>query len=359
MPQLFDSFTLKSITLRNRIGVSPMCQYSSQDGHASDWHLVHLGSRAIGGAGLVMMEATAVTPEGRITPGDNGIYLDSHIPKLIQITKFIKEHGAVPAIQLAHAGRKAAREIPWASKGSLSSVVAKCKDEWTVVAPSALAFDEGFQVPHALTEIEITEIVLAFKMAAKRALDSGFDFLEIHAAHGYLIHSFLSPISNYRNDRYGGSFENRSRFLLEIIEAITSVWPAHLPVAVRLSCTDWMAEGWTLSDSVYLALELKKLGVDLIDCSSGSIAPHIKIPVTKHYQVPLSAEIKNKTGIATAAVGLITDAFEANEIIFSEKADLVFLARELLRNPYWPIQAAQKINPPQQKPIPVQYLRGF
>jgi 2,4-dienoyl-CoA reductase-like NADH-dependent reductase (Old Yellow Enzyme family) len=355
MPQLFDPFTLKSITLRNRIGVSPMCQYSSENGHASDWHLVHLGTRATGGAGLVMMEATAVTPEGRITPQDNGIYLDSHIAKLKQITTFIKSQGAVPAIQIAHAGRKASRQVPWEGDSPASE-----ENGWTVVAPSAIAFDDGYQVPHPLSVTEISEVIRAFKDGAKRAFDAGFELLEIHAAHGYLLHSFLSPIANHRTDTYGGSFENRIRIVLEVVEAVKTVWPSHLPIAVRLSCTDWVeSNGWTITDSVFLSMELKKLGIDLIDCSSGAIAPKIKIPIKKQFQVPFAEEIKKKVGIATAAVGLITEAKESNSLIYKERADMVFLARELLRNPYWPIQSAQILHRLTPGLIPNQYLRGF
>lgn len=355
MPQLFDPYTIKSITIRNRIGVSPMCQYSSENGHASDWHLVHLGTRASGGAGLVMMEATAVSPEGRISPKDNGIYLDSHCDKLKHITDFIKSQGAVPGIQIAHAGRKGSQEVPWIGQGA----VPKSQGGWTVVGPSPVAFDDGYDVPHPLTPSEINEISLQFKNAAQRALNSGFQFLEIHAAHGYLLHSFLSPISNHRTDNYGGSFANRIRFLLEVVEAVKSGWPSHLPLAVRLSCTDWVDNGWTLTDSVFLALELKNLGVDLIDCSSGAIAPRIKIPIKKHYQVPFAEEIKNKAGIATAAVGLITEPKAANNLIYKEQADMVFLGRELLKNPYWPIQAAQYLQRVTPGFIPNQYLRGF
>ncbi|MFM8314926.1 MAG: NADH:flavin oxidoreductase/NADH oxidase [Deltaproteobacteria bacterium] len=355
MPQLFDPYSIKSITLRNRIGVSPMCQYSSENGHATDWHLVHLGTRASGGAGLVMMEATAVTPEGRITPKDNGLYLDTHVSKLKQITTFIKTQGSTPGIQLAHAGRKGSREVPWVG----DSPVELNQGGWQIVGASAVPFGDGYQTPHPLNPKEITEIVVAFKNAAKRALESGFEFLEIHAAHGYLLHSFLSPISNHRTDNYGGSFANRIRFLLEVIESVKTVWPSHLPLAVRLSCTDWVESGWNLNDSIFLSIELKKLGVDLIDCSSGAIAPNIKIPVKKHFQVPFAEEIKKKADIATAAVGLITEPKAANNLIYKEQADMVLLARELLRNPYWPIQAAQYLNRVNPGLIPSQYLRGF
>ncbi len=355
MPHLFDPYTIKSITIRNRIGVSPMCQYSSEDGHTTDWHLVHLGTRATGGAGLVMMEASAVTPEGRITPKDNGIYQDSHILKLKRITSFIKSQGATPAIQIAHAGRKASREVPWRGERHLSN----SEGGWQIVGSSAVSFGEGYEVPHPLSLNEISDIVGSFKKAAKRCLESGFELLEIHAAHGYLLHSFLSPISNHRTDSYGGSFENRIRILLEVVEAVKEVWPSHLPLAVRLSCTDWIDRGWTLIDSVYLSIELKRLGVDLIDCSSGAIAPNIKIPIKKHFQVPFAEEIKKKADIATAAVGLITEPKEANNVIYKERADMVFLAKELLRNPYWPIQAAQYLNQITPGLIPLQYLRGF
>lgn len=355
MPQLFDPYTIKSITMKNRIGVSPMCQYSSENGHASDWHLVHLGTRAAGGAGLVMMEATAVNPEGRISPQDNGIYLDSHIPKLKQVTDFIKSQDSVPAIQIAHAGRKASRGTPWISEKH----VPVAEGGWQIVGPSAVSFGEGYEVPHELTINEISQIASDFKTAARRSFDAGFQILEIHAAHGYLLHSFLSPIANHRTDSYGGSFENRIRFLLETIEAVKTAWPKDLPLFVRLSCTDWDERGWNLKDSIFLAIELKKLGVDLIDCSSGAIAPNIKIPIKKHFQVPFAEEIKKQANIDTAAVGLITEPKAANNLIFKEQADMVLLARELLRNPYWPIQAAQYLNRVTPGLIPVQYLRGF
>ncbi|MBM4316431.1 MAG: NADH:flavin oxidoreductase/NADH oxidase [Deltaproteobacteria bacterium] len=355
MPQLFDPLTIKSITIKNRIGVSPMCQYSSENGHATDWHLVHLGTRASGGAGMVMMEATAVSPEGRISPQDNGIYLDSHIPKLKQITDFIKSQGSIPALQIAHAGRKASRGVPWISEKHVPA----SEGGWQIVGPSAVAFGDGYEVPHELNSNEISNIASDFRLAAKRTLAAGFQILEIHAAHGYLLHSFLSPISNHRTDSYGGSFENRIRFLLETVEAVKMEWPSNLPLFVRLSCTDWDERGWTLTDSIFLAIELKKLGVDLIDCSSGAIAPNIKIPVKKHFQVPLAEEIKKKANIATAAVGLITEPKAANNVIHKEQADMVLLARELLRNPYWPIQEAQYLNKVTPGVIPNQYRRGF
>jgi 2,4-dienoyl-CoA reductase-like NADH-dependent reductase (Old Yellow Enzyme family) len=355
MPQLFDPYTIKSVTVKNRIGVSPMCQYSSENGHATDWHLVHLGTRASGGAGMVMMEATAVSHEGRISPQDNGIYLDSHIPKLKQITDFIKSQGAVPALQIAHAGRKGSRGVPWITEFSVPA----SQGGWQIVGPSAVPFGDGYEIPHELTVNEISKIASDFKMAAKRSLAAGFQILEIHAAHGYLLHSFLSPISNCRTDSYGGSFENRIRFLIETVEAVKTEWPSNLPLFVRLSCTDWDERGWTLTDSVFLAMELKKLGVDLIDCSSGAIAPNIKIPVKTHFQVPLAEEIKKKANIATAAVGLITEPKAANNLIYKEQADIVLLARELLRNPNWPIQAAQYLNKVTSGVIPNPYLRGF
>ena len=332
-----------------------MCQYSSENGHATDWHLVHLGTRASGGAGMVMMEATAVSPEGRISPQDNGIYLDSHIPKLKQITDFIKSQGSVPALQIAHAGRKASRGVPWISEGNVPA----SQGGWQIVGPSAVPFGDGYEIPHELNSNEISKIASDFKMAAKRTLAAGFQILEIHAAHGYLLHSFLSPISNHRTDSYGGSFENRIRFLLETVEAVKTEWPSSLPLFVRLSCTDWDDRGWTITDSVFLSMELKKLGVDLIDCSSGAIAPNIKIPVKKHFQVPFAEEIKKKANIETAAVGLITEPKAANNLIYKEQADMVLLARELLRNPYWPIQAAQYLNKVTPGVIPVQYSRGF
>lgn len=352
MSRLFSPLTIKSITLKNRIGISPMCQYSSVDGFANDWHLVHLGSRAVGGAGLVIMEATAVTPEGRISPADMGIWKDEHIEKLKQITSFIHQQGSVAGIQLAHAGRKASMSEPWNG----SNLVSKENGGWQTVAPSAIAFDEGYDLPEELSMENIKSLVTAFAKAARRSLDAGFKIIEIHAAHGYLIHEFLSPFSNKRNDAYGGSFENRIRFLIEIVDAVQSVWPGNLPLFVRISATEWYDGAWTIDDSIALAKTLKEKGVDVIDCSSGGNIPKVKIPLTPGYQVHLADAVKNKANIATAAVGLITDAQQAEAIIAEGKADLVFIARESLRDPYFPLHAASQLG--FNIEWPVQYERA-
>jgi 2,4-dienoyl-CoA reductase-like NADH-dependent reductase (Old Yellow Enzyme family) len=356
MAHLFEPFAVKSITLRNRVGVSPMCQYSSDDGTASDWHLVHLGARAIGGAGLVMAEATAVSAEGRISPGDAGIWADKHIEPLARITRFLAAHGAVAGIQIAHAGRKASAALPWAGGAHLPDNAGG----WPTVAPSALAFGGDLnKVPHALTLEEIGQVKMDFVAAAKRSLAAGYQWLEIHAAHGYLAHEFLSPLSNQRTDQYGGSFENRIRFVLETTRAVRAAWPDHLPLAVRLSCTDWVEGGWTLDESVELSRRLKAEGVDLIDCSSGGGVPKAKIPSTPGYQVPFAERIRRDAAIATAAVGLITEAAQADEIIRSGRADLVLLARESLRDPYWPAHAARALGHGPTVPPPQQYARAW
>lgn len=356
MSHLFTPFTLQSVTLRNRIGVSPMCQYSSDDGVATDWHLVHLGARAVGGAGLVIAEATAVSPEGRITPGDAGIWADKHLEPLVRINRFIKAHGAVPGVQLAHAGRKASAARPWDSGDHLANEAGG----WTPVAPSAVAFGDGLdKVPHALSVEEIRSVQSDFVAAARRSLAAGYEWLELHSAHGYLSHEFLSPLSNQRTDRYGGSFENRVRFLLETTQAVRAVWPQNLPLTVRLSCTDWIEGGWTIDESVELAKRLKAEGVDLIDCSSGGGAAHAKIPVAPGYQVPFAERIRREAGIATAAVGLITQAHQAEDIIQRGQADIVLLAREVLRDPYWPAHAARELGDPKQMTPPVQYARAW
>ncbi|MEP7287551.1 MAG: NADH:flavin oxidoreductase/NADH oxidase [Chloroflexota bacterium] len=355
MSHLFESFTLKGVTLRNRIGVSPMCQYSTDDGMATDWHLVHLGSRAVGGAGLVIVEATAVEARGRISPHDMGIWTDAHVAPLARIAHFVAEQGAVPGIQIAHAGRKASTARPWAA----SRVITDEQDGWTVVGASPVPFDTKWRVPIELTHDEIRCVQDAFREAAIRADAAGFQWLELHAAHGYLMHSFHSPISNKRTDDYGGSFENRIRFTLETTRAVRKVWPDSKPLAVRLSCTDWVEGGWTLDDSVELSKRLKAEGVDLIDCSSGGNVPQAKIPVGAGYQVPFSETIRASAEIATAAVGLITEPMQADEIIRNGQADIVLLAREMLRDPYWPLHAAQVLNQREAMPIPPQYLRAF
>ncbi|MEO7412705.1 MAG: NADH:flavin oxidoreductase/NADH oxidase [Opitutaceae bacterium] len=356
MPHLFTPLTIKSVTLRNRIAVSPMCQYSSDDGVADDWHLVHLGARAVGGAGLVIAEATAVSPEGRITPGDAGIWAEKHVEPLARINRFVKQHGAVPGIQIAHAGRKASAARPWEGGAHLSDSAGG----WTPVAPSAIPFGGDLnKVPHALTVEQIRGVQADFVAATKRALEAGYEWIELHAAHGYLGHEFLSPLSNQRTDQYGGSFENRIRFLLETTQAVRAAWPDKLPLTVRISCSDWVEGGWDIEQSVELSRRLKAEGVDLIDCSSGGAAPNAKIPVAAGYQVPFAERIGREAGIATAAVGLITDARQADEIIQSGKADLVLLAREFLRDPNWPWHAARALGHVDAIKPPVQYARAF
>lgn len=354
MANLFDEFKIKSVTLRNRIGVSPMCQYSSENGFANDWHLVHLGSFARGGAGLVIMEATAVEPEGRISAGDNGIWSDEHIPTLRRITDFIHGQGSVAGLQIAHAGRKASRTRPWEGDADLVDA----QGGWEVGGPSALAFNTGYRTPKALSVDEIHSVVEKFGAAAARARRAGFRWLEIHAAHGYLIHSFLSPLSNQRTDSYGGSFENRSRLLQEVTAAVQANWPSDLPLTLRISCSDYHADGWSLADSVALAKDLKTRGIDLVDCSSGGNVAGVKIPVGPGYQVGFAEAIRREAGIPTAAVGLITEAAQANAIVEKGQADLVLLARQFLRDSHWPIHAAQSLNQKDRIRIPPQYLRS-
>jgi 2,4-dienoyl-CoA reductase-like NADH-dependent reductase (Old Yellow Enzyme family) len=349
---LFSPFQLRSLTLPNRIGVSPMCQYSSIDGFATDWHLVHLGSRASGGAGLVIAEATAVVPEGRITPADLGIWSDAHVPNLARIVEFLHSQSARAGIQLAHAGRKASMAPP--SQGE--RLLAPEEGGWTPVAPSPIAFNHKYAVPHALNQPGIANVIGQFRAAAQRALSAGFDLVEIHAAHGYLLHEFLSPLSNRRTDAYGGNFENRTRLLLEVVDAVRAVWPAELPIFVRISSTDWTEGGWTPDDSVALARLLLSHGVDLVDCSSGGNVSGAAIPVAPGYQVPFAARVRREAGIATAAVGLITAPAQANAIVENGEADLVLLAREMLRDPYWSVHAAQSLG--DAMPWPGQYLRA-
>ncbi len=353
MSDLFEPLTLRGVTLRNRISVSPMCEYSSEDGFANDWHLVHLGSRAVGGAGLVFTEATAVTAAGRISPADLGIYRDEHVEKLREIAGFVHDHGAVAGIQLAHAGRKASTAVPWLG----GKPVDPSDGGWQpIFGPSALPFAEGYQVPRAMTRDEIAEIVVAFARAARRALLAGFRVAEIHAAHGYLLHEFLSPLSNERGDEYGGSFENRTRIVREVVRAVRGVWPVELPLFIRISSTDWVEGGWDIDQSVALARELHQLGVDLVDCSSGGNVARATIPLAPGYQVPFAERIRAEAGIATGAVGLITEAPQAEEIVRSGQADIVLLARELLRDPYWPLHAATQLGV--DGPWPKQYLRA-
>ncbi len=355
---LFSPFQLKDVTLRNRIGVSPMCQYSSNDGMANDWHLVHLGARALGGAGLIICEATAVTPDGRISPQDAGLWNDAQIEPLAGINRFLSDHGAVPGIQLAHAGRKASVQRPWEGNGQ----VPDSAGGWLPVGPSPLAFrPETERTPHELNRGEIAGVAEAFRAATVRSLDAGYRWMELHGAHGYLAHEFLSPLSNRRTDEYGGSFENRIRFTLEITRAVRQAWPENLPLTVRISATDWIEGGWTPEDSVALARRLKEEGVDLVDCSSGGNVPHAKIPVAPDYQVFLAETVRREAGIATAAVGMITEPRQADAIIREGRADLVLLAREFLRDPNWPLHAAQALGLQDVLAalVPPQYARSF
>jgi len=353
MPHLFEPYTLRGVTLRNRIGVSPMCQYSSENGTATDWHLVHLGSRAIGGAGLVIVEASAVEARGRISPQDAGLWSDDHIEPLARITRFIAQHGAAPGIQLAHAGRKASTVRPWEKNANQS--VPDEEGGWQSVAPSAVPFKPDQRVPRELTREEIREIRGAFEAATRRAIKAGFEWLELHAAHGYLCHSFHSPLSNLRTDEYGGSFENRVRFTLETAECMRRLWPQDKPMSVRLSCTDWYEGGWTLEESIELAKRLRDVGVDLIDCSSGAGTPLAKIPFGPSFQVPFADAIRNRAGIPTAAVGFIMEAMQADEIVRNGRADIVLLAREMLRDPYWPVRAARTLGHRDKLKLPDQY----
>ncbi|BDG62411.1 NADH:flavin oxidoreductase/NADH oxidase [Caldinitratiruptor microaerophilus] len=352
---LFERLKLRDVTFRNRIAVSPMCQYSGEDGMATDWHLVHLGSRAVGGAALVITEATAVEARGRISPQDLGIWDDRHVEPLARITRFIRGQGAVPGIQLAHAGRKASTRRPWEGLAPVGPE----EGGWRpVVGPSPIPFDDGYPVPEALDEAAIAEIVRAFRDGARRALEAGFQVVEIHAAHGYLLHEFLSPLSNHRTDRYGGSFENRTRLVREVVAAIREVWPERLPLFVRISATDWAPGGWDPDQSVELARGLGALGVDLVDCSSGGLVPGVSIPTDPGYQVPFAERVRREAGIATGAVGLITTPAQADAIIREGKADLVLLGRQLLRDPYWPLRAAHELGHADRAPWPPQYLRA-
>lgn len=345
-------FIIKDVVFKNRIVVSPMCQYSSVDGFATDWHLVHLGSRAIGGAALIIQEATAVSAEGRISPGDMGLYMDEHINKLQSITKFIHEHGSVAGIQLAHAGRKASCAVPWNGGKQLK----QSEGGWQTVAPSAIPFATDDEAPVELDTEGIRKVISDFREATERALKAGYKLIEIHAAHGYLIHEFLSPLSNTRTDMYGGSFENRARLLLEIVEAVKTVWSENLPLFVRISASDWAENGWDIDESVQLSAILKAKGVDLIDCSSGGLVPYAKIQLGPGYQVPFAARIKRETGIGTGAVGLITTAQQAEHILTSEQADLIIIARASLRDPYFALHAASELG--DSVNWPVQYGRA-
>ena len=347
---LLSPLTIRGVKLRNRIVMSPMCQYCAEEGMANDWHLVHLGSRAAGGVALVIVEATAVTRDGRISPGDMGIWTDDHVEPLARIARFVESQGAVPGIQLAHAGRKASCDLPW--KGGARLTTAE-EGAWTVVAPSPIPFHEGEPTPKALDEAGIAGVIDAFEAATRRALAAGFRVIEIHAAHGYLLHEFLSPLSNHRTDAYGGSLDNRLRMVLRVAERMRAIIPEDLPLFVRISATDWAEGGWDLDQSVVLSGRLKGLGVDLIDVSSGALVPKAQIPVGRGYQVPLARRIRDEAGIMTGAVGLITDARQADEVITGGDADLAFIGRELLREPYWAIKAQHELG--EEPAWPIQY----
>lgn len=352
MPHLFEPLPLAGIVLPNRIGIPPMCQYSAIDGVAQDWHFVHYGSRAAGGAGMIIVEATAVSPEGRISPGDLGLWRDEQIAPLARVAEFMRAQGSVAAIQLAHAGRKGSGALGWQEQRTLGLA----EGGWATVAPSAIAFGEGYATPQELDAAGIAHVVLQFAAAARRARSAGFQVVELHAAHGYLLHEFLSPLANRRVDTYGGSFENRSRLVREVVTAVRAEWPQDLPLVVRLSATDWVDGGWDIAETVELCRVLKILGVDLIDVSSGGMAPTAKIPLGPGFQTEFAARIRREAGIPTAAVGLITSAAQAGHIIHSGQSDLVLLGRELLRDPYWPLHAARELG--KNVAWPGQYLRA-
>lgn len=350
---LFSSLSLRDVRLRNRIVVSPMCQYSSTDGFANEWHLVHLGARAVGGSSLILTEAAAVTPEGRISPADLGLWKDEHIEPLARIARFLDQNGAVAGVQLAHAGRKASTATPWNGGQPLAPE----HGGWDgILAPSAIAFDNLWPVPVEMSAEDIRNTVAAFADAARRAVQAGFRVVEIHAAHGYLLHEFLSPLCNRRGDCYGGSFDARTRMVREVVEAVRREWPERYPLFIRLSAVDWADGGWTLEDSIDLARRLKLLGVDLIDCSSGGLLPHVRIPVGPGYQVSFAERIRQEAQIPTGAVGMITSPEQADTIIRSGQADIVLLARQMLRNPYWPLRAARKLG--HEQAWPPQYQRA-
>lgn len=352
MAHLFDSLKLRDIVLPNRIGLPPMCQYSAHDGVAADWHFVHYGTRATGGAGLMIVEATAVTAEGRISPGDLGLWNDGQIEPLARIARFAGEHGTVAAVQLAHAGRKAGIGLGWQEQRSLRA------DEggWATVAPSALSFGPGYDVPQALDEAGIRAVIDQFAAAARRASDAGFPIVEIHAAHGYLLHQFLSPLSNQRTDEWGGSFENRTRLVREVARTVRAEWPERLPLLIRLSATDWVEGGWNIEETVALCRNLKDLGIDLVDVSTAGLLPTAKIPVGPGFQTEFAERVRHEAGLPVAAVGMITSPAQADHIVRSGQADMVLLGRELLRNPYWPLAAARELGQPAS--WPKQYLRA-
>jgi 2,4-dienoyl-CoA reductase-like NADH-dependent reductase (Old Yellow Enzyme family) len=352
MSHLFSPLRLRETTFKNRVFVSPMCQYSSEDGFPTDWHLVHLGSRAVGGAALVMQEATAVSPEGRISPWDAGLWSDEQAKAYRRITQFIARHGAVPSIQLAHAGRKASTDAPWRNRGALTPE----QGGWQTIGPSPIPFDAASPAPREMTRRDIDEVVAQFVTSARLSLDAGFEVAEVHAAHGYLLHEFLSPLSNHRTDDYGGSLANRCRFTLRVASAVREAWPSKWPLFVRISATDWVEGGWDLPQSVELARMLKDVGVDLIDCSSGGNAARAKIPVGPGYQVPFAEAIRRNAGVATGAVGLITEPRQAEQVVASGQADCVLLARAFLRDPYWALHAAAELGA--EIDWPVQYVRA-
>jgi 2,4-dienoyl-CoA reductase-like NADH-dependent reductase (Old Yellow Enzyme family) len=355
MSELFSKISFRDVTLRNRIGVSPMCMYSCEDGFANDWHLVHLGARAAGGAALVITEATAVEPRGRISPQDLGIWKDEHIEPLACISRFIESQDSVPGMQIAHAGRKASTSRPWEGHHAVDSA----HGGWEPIGPSAIAIDKQYPTPREMTLADIADVRTAFGAAAKRAIAAGIHWLEIHSAHGYLAHSFLSPLSNHRTDQYGGSFDNRIRLLIETTREVRRAWPERLPLTVRISATDWVEGAWDLEQSIEVSRRLKAEGVDLIDCSSGGVVPSAKVEIGPGYQVPFAEAIRKRANIATAAVGMITKAEQAERIIASGQADLVYLAREMLRDAYWPIHAAKKLGAIDRVRIPPQYGRAM
>ncbi len=350
---LFSALALRSVTLRNRIAVSPMCQYSATDGRANDWHLVHLGARAVGGAGLVLVEATAVEARGRISPSDLGLWEDAQVEPLARVVRFVEAQGATSGVQLAHAGRKASVRAPWDAGGA---PLASGDGGWTTIGPSAVPFADGYAAPHALEAAEIAGIVRAFAAAARRAAAAGFRAVEIHAAHGYLLHQFLSPLSNRRTDAFGGAFENRTRLVREVVSAVRAEWPDALPLLVRLSATDWVEGGWDVEQSVALARVLGTLGVDLVDVSSGGLVATAKAPAGPGYQAAFAERIRREAGVATGAVGMITSAEQADHVVRSGQADLVLLAREMLRDPHFPLRAARALG--HEGPWPKQYLRA-
>ncbi|MGC9194989.1 MAG: NADH:flavin oxidoreductase/NADH oxidase [Syntrophobacteraceae bacterium] len=352
MSKLFEPFKIREIEFRNRVFVSPMCQYSSQDGMPADWHLVHLGSRAVGGAALVMVEATSVSPQGRISPSDSGIWSQDHAAAFKRITRFIKDQGAVAGVQLAHAGRKASTDLPWRGGKPLFAG----NGGWQPLAPSPIAFDEQSPIPRQITPEGLEELASQFLSAARHSLEAGFEVIEIHMAHGYLLHEFLSPLSNLRTDEYGGNLENRMRFPLRIAKDLREAWPGRLPVFVRISCTDWIEGGWDLAQSIEFCRRLKTLGIDFVDCSSGALAPGATIPAAPGFQVPFAAAVRREVQIPTGAVGLITDPAQAEQILVTGEADAVMMGREFLREPYWPLHAARALHTDIDWPL--QYLRA-